>query len=330
VGSSAVGLTIKDHGKDQILQEQAASWQPYAASIQCSMSYNTRVATVRTLSEDTHPAVERMQLAIMARLPAWRKLQLIAGMNAMLSTLAISGLKDHYPDANVREIRRFLDEQRLGAVAARQLRTARAGRPGVYEEGAYVTANPIPVMLMVIAALEHLGVPYYIGGSLASGVHGTYRATADADIVTDLHDDQADSLAAMLADQFYADPAMMRDAIQHRASFNLLHFDTGFKVDVFITKGRPFDRLQFERRILAPMTPDGEDNVYLADVEGTILAKLEWYRLGNEAPERQWNDILGMLKVRAHDIDLDYLRHWAARLGLADLLARAFDDAGIA
>lgn len=288
---------------------------------------------MRPLSEDTHPAVEEMRLAIMARLPAWRKLQLIAGMNAMLSSLAVSGLRDHYPGANAWEIRRLLDEQRLGAVAARQLRTARAVRPGVYEEGAeegaYVMADPIPVTRKVITALEQLGIPYYIGGSLASGVHGTYRATADADIVADVHDDQVDSLAAMLADQFYADPAMMRDAIQHRARFNLLHFDTGFKVDVFITKGRPFDRSQFERRITAPLTPDGEDNVYLADVEGTILAKLEWYRRGNEVSERQWNDILGMLKVRAHDVDRDYLRHWAARLGLSDLLARAFDAAGL-
>jgi len=288
------------------------------------------VTTVRTLSEDTHPAVERMHIAIMARLPAWRKLQLIAGMNALLSTLALEGIARRCPGASAHEARFRLDEQRLGAVAARQLRAARAGRAGQHEEDAYVTADPIPVTLMVIAALQRLGALYYIGGSLASGVHGTYRATADADIVADLRQDQVDSLADMLSEQFYADPEMMRDAIRHRASFNLLHLDTGFKVDVFITKGRPFDRSQFERRISAPIKPGGDESVYLADAEGTILAKLEWYRLGDEVSDRQWNDILGVLKVRAGDIDRDYLRHWAARLGLSDLLARAFDDAGIA
>ena len=285
---------------------------------------------VRTLSEDTHPAVERMHIAIMARLPAWRKLQLIAGMNAMLSTLAVEGIAERWPGVSAHEARFRLDEQRLGAVAARQLRTARAGRAGEYEEDAYVMADPISVTLVVIAALERLGVPYYIGGSLASGVHGTYRATADADIVADLHDDQVDGFAAMLTEQFYADPEMMRDAIQHRASFNLLHLATGFKVDVFINKGRPFDRSQFERRISAPIKPGGEDSVYLADAEGTTLAKLEWYRLGNEVSDRQWNDILGVLKVQGGDIDRDYLRHWAARLGLSDLLARTFNDAGVA
>ena len=68
----------------------------------------------------------------------------------------------------------------------------------------------------------------------------------------------------------------------------------------------------------------------MSDAEGTILAKLEWYRMGGEVSDRQWTDILGVLKVRAHDIGLDYLRRWAAELGLFDLLARAFDDAGIA
>ncbi len=100
-----------------------------------------------------------------------------------------------------------------------------------------MVADPISVTLMVVAALDRLGIPYYIGGSLASGVHGTYRAPADADIVADLREDQVDRLAGMLSDQFYADPEMMRDAIQRRASFNLLHLGTGFKVDVFIDKG---------------------------------------------------------------------------------------------
>lgn len=285
---------------------------------------------MRALSEDTNPAVERMQLDIMARLPAWRKVQLIAGMNAMLSALAVGGIKDCYPGASVQEVRYYLDEQRLGVTAARQLNVAREGRQVEYEEAAYVEVDPVPMTLSVVAALTHLGIPYYIGGSLASGVHGTYRATAHADIIADLHESQVDSLAGMLAARFYADPDMMRDAIQHRASFNLLHLDTGFKVDVFVNKGRPFDRSQFERRIARPLELGSEDSVYLSDAEGAILSKLEWYRKGGEVSDRQWTDILGILKVRAHGIDKEYLRHWAARLDLSDLLARAFDDAGIA
>jgi hypothetical protein len=62
--------------------------------------------------------------------------------------------------------------------------------------------------------------------------------------------------------------------------------------------------------------------MYVASPEDNALAKLEWYRMGGEVSDRQWNDILGILKVRAHDIELDYLRRWAAELGLSDLSAR--------
>ena len=61
----------------------------------------------------------------------------------------------------------------------------------------------------------------------------------------------------------------------------------------------------------------------VVDTEDIILAKLEWYRLGNEISDRQWRDILGILKVQAGRLDLDYLRKWAVELKVADLLQRA-------
>lgn len=285
---------------------------------------------MRTLSADTPPAIEDMQLVIMARLPAWRKLELIAGLNALLSGLAMDGLKRRRPSAADDELWHHLDEQRLGAAAARQFMMAREARAIVPREEAYMAADPISTTLDVIAALDRLGIPYYIGGSLASGVHGSYRATADADIVADMREDQADELTHLLGDRFYADTTMMRDAIEHRASFNVLDLHTGFKVDVFIPRDRPFERSRFARRILAPLVASGEESAYLSSAEDMVLAKLEWYRAGNEVSERPWNDILGMLKVRAAHLDTGYLRHWAAQLGVSDLLKRARDEAGTA
>ena len=61
----------------------------------------------------------------------------------------------------------------------------------------------------------------------------------------------------------------------------------------------------------------------VVDTEDIILAKLEWYRLGNEISDRQWRDILGILKVQAGRLDLDYLRKWAVELKVADLPQRA-------
>ena len=56
------------------------------------------------------------------------------------------------------------------------------------------------------------------------------------------------------------------------------------------------------------------------------MTELEWFRLGGETSERQWWDVVGILKV-TEDADRPYLRLWADRLGVADLLERALGDA---
>ncbi len=63
--------------------------------------------------------------------------------------------------------------------------------------------------------------------------------------------------------------------------------------------------------------------VSVASAEDTLLAKLEWYRMGGEVSERQWRDVLGALKVQAGALDLEYLHRWASELGVDDLLERA-------
>jgi len=67
----------------------------------------------------------------------------------------------------------------------------------------------------------------------------------------------------------------------------------------------------------------------IASPEGTILNKLEWYRMGGEVSDRQWNDILGVLKVQGTNLDMAYLQRWAADLSVTDLLERALVDAGL-
>ena len=101
------------------------------------------------------------------------------------------------------------------------------------------------------------------------------------------------------------------------------------KVDIFISKDTPFARSQIQRRRQSALTNEADALVSFASPEDTILAKLEWYRLGGEISDRQWNDILGVLKVQGEALDLPYLDHWAPELGVTDLLARARDDAGV-
>jgi len=188
-------------------------------------------------------------------------------------------------------------------------------------------SEAITVTLRVIDSLESLGVPYFVGGSLAGAVHGVARATLDCDIVADLHAEHVDEFIRSLGDDFYADAEAIRDAIGHRTSFNIVHLQTMFKVDVFVTKWRPFDREQFERRTLRTFTEEPTRKVYLASAEDTVLAKLEWFRLSGDRSERQWLDVMGIIKAQREMLDLIYLQRWARELGMGDLLQRAFDEA---
>ncbi len=188
--------------------------------------------------------------------------------------------------------------------------------------------EPVAVTLLVVEALEALGVPYLIGGSLASAVHGVVRATLDVDLVADLRPEHAARFAQGLGNAFYADLDAIRDAIRRRSSFNLIHLETMFKVDVFIPKQRPFDQVQLTRRTQQVVATDPERTAYVASAEDIILAKLEWYQMGGQVSERQWRDVLGVLTVQEGRLDMAYLRRWAAKLGVDGLLERALAEAG--
>jgi hypothetical protein len=180
--------------------------------------------------------------------------------------------------------------------------------------------------LLVTKTLERLGIPYAVGGSLASSVHGVMRSTLDVDILADVRLEHIQPLVSTLSKDFYADDEMMRDAIEHQSSFNLIHYETAFKVDIFIRKSRPFDQMQLERRRMTVIATDPEQSVYVSSPEDVILSKLEWYRMAGEVSDRQWRDVLGVLKTRAGGLDLDYLHKWARELKVTDLLERALKE----
>jgi hypothetical protein len=120
---------------------------------------------------------------------------------------------------------------------------------------------------------------------------------------------------------------MIAESIQRNSSFNIIHRDTMFKVDVFIPRPRPFLQSQLARARRQTFTLGKEVSAKFASPEDTILSKLEWYRMGGEASDRQWRDILGVLKTKTGDLDLDYLRQWAKELKVSDLLERALIQA---
>lgn len=180
----------------------------------------------------------------------------------------------------------------------------------------------------VVNAFKKIGVSYYLGGSVASSAYGIARATLDVDLVADLSVQHVNSLTEMLKSDYYIDKEMILDAIKRHSSFNLIHLEIMLKVDIFIIKDRPYDGVAFQRKRKDTLDEEqGAAEFYFASPEDIILNKLEWFQMGGKISERQWHDVLGIMKVQRELMDKEYLRRWAAELGISDLLEQAFRDA---
>ncbi len=190
-----------------------------------------------------------------------------------------------------------------------------------------MSLSDIPQALAdILEVFEGLGVAYRIGGSVASSTLGHFRATNDVDIVADLRPAHTSRFIQALQGRFYLDEPYIAEAIQAGRSFNLIHMTTFIKVDIFPLKKRPFDQAAFARKLRVELMEDPPLSADLFTPEDLILSKLEWYEMGGRSSERQWGDILGILRVQT-TLDLDYLRRWAGELGLAELLEQALAQA---
>lgn len=187
-------------------------------------------------------------------------------------------------------------------------------------------ADDLEALQPVADALASLGVGFCIGGSVASSVHGIARSTLDIDVVANLRREHVDRLVSRLASAYYVDAAMIREAIDTSQSFNLIHLATMYKVDVFVLKDRPFDRLALARAKPHPLSEASPRMFPMASPEDIVLSKLEWYRAGGEVSERQWRDVIGVMRVQREALNRDYLGRWATELNVADLLDRAWRE----
>ncbi len=185
-------------------------------------------------------------------------------------------------------------------------------------------SEPLLVVARLARTFEDLAIRYVVGGSLASSLYGIPRATQDVDLVAEIELPHVEAFTSALAGDFYVDAGMIRDAIRRRASFNVIHLATMFKADVFIPRGDAWSHEELSRaRFEQFETKVGRVTIRFASAEDTLLHKLTWYRLGNEVSDRQWGDVLGLLKVQSGSLDCEYLEHWARLLNISDLLDRA-------
>lgn len=186
--------------------------------------------------------------------------------------------------------------------------------------------NLASVFEQLLAVLDRMEIGYCVGGSVASSSYGMPRQTNDIDILANFNGVDLSEFCERLAREFYLDRELIDEAIRLERPFNVIHLRGALKFD-FFPAGLGDEFLQSEllrRRQTVSRVPGLEGVEFsIASPEDTLLAKLVWFRKDGEISERQWHDVRGILKVQNTRLDSDYLSNWAARLGVADLLARA-------
>lgn len=189
--------------------------------------------------------------------------------------------------------------------------------------------NFVDLLLRVARLFEEVGARYAFVGSVASSRYGQPRATNDIDVICDLSLEQIPRFTELLGDEFYFNDASIRRAVQNCRSFNLIQQELMLKVDVFIAAPNSFATHRLTGRRLEPPTENSNEKVFMITAEDTLLAKLEWFKKGGGTSDRQWSDILGIIKVQGASLDYVYLREWAVRLDVLPLLEKVIGEAGL-
>jgi len=188
--------------------------------------------------------------------------------------------------------------------------------------------NPheLTILESFISILEQLHIVYAIGGSMASSIYGRVRFTQDADITVEPFQNLAEKLLEMLKLGYYVSKDAMYQALRRKNSFNVIHLESAFKIDVFIRKNTAFEKQLMSRRRSLRLSDSLEKSFSVVSPEDIILLKLQWYHASGQSSERQWDDVLGVLTIQAERLDLKYLKKWAGILGTDELLEKAISE----
>lgn len=174
--------------------------------------------------------------------------------------------------------------------------------------------------------LDELGVPYALGGSLAATFFGEPRSTMDIDIAIAVTRESGEALLERAGQDFYVPTTSARAAVADKGSFNLLEREGGMKVDLFVLGDNLLDKRQIERRLQVPL-PGSAKMIWVTSPEDQVLRKLSWFRSAGSISDRQWRDVLGLVRGSGALMNWTDLREAAGGLGLSDLLESAVSEA---
>ena len=172
--------------------------------------------------------------------------------------------------------------------------------------------EPSELLRRFAEVLERLQIPYLITGSMAPIAYGESRFTNDIDVVVALPLGLVDAFCQSFPEtEFYCYPDAVLQAVRQQSQFNIIHFESGLKIDVMIPDDSEFNRSRLARGVRLPARDDFEAT--FSSPEDVIIKKLEFYQEGGS--DKHLRDIAGVLKVRGERVDRDYITAWATRLG---------------
>lgn len=180
--------------------------------------------------------------------------------------------------------------------------------------------DPRHLLIKIAQILEDLGILYFITGGMAVLAWGRPRFTADIDILVELEGKNVNHLEKALlslGEAGYVDRDAIEEALSREGEFNFIDGITGVKVDFWILKKSSFDVLRMKRKVEQNILGQ---RVYFISPEDLILNKLDWYQASQSS--RHLEDAESVLKISGDMLDFEYLKQWAKKLGVADVLAK--------
>ncbi len=183
--------------------------------------------------------------------------------------------------------------------------------------------DPGEIAQMLHEILESLSIAYYITGGVAAIAYGEPRTTRDLDIVVEVGGSEINTLVTALeAAGFYCPHGAVEDIQSGRGRvLSITHMQTLLNADIVLNANTDFDRSKLARRRLEAISLTTTDQFWMVAPEDLILAKLLWGQRSQS--EKQWRDVLGVLKVQHDSLEFDYLRQWGTTLGIRELLETA-------
>lgn len=168
--------------------------------------------------------------------------------------------------------------------------------------------------------LEKAGIKYMLVGSMAGNYWGVPRSTHDIDFVVEYDETQIEAIIKAFEDEFFIQPISVESGLRPPHQFNALDNRSALKVDFFRVAGDEYEFERFARRQRVVLY---DQSAWIATAEDVLLHKLRWHKMS--PTERQLSDARGIQHISGSELDRAYMEHWAARIGVTDLLKSVVD-----